>query len=115
MSVCSSSAKAGKVFETADLSVSLDSSQVGSTPFDHRLRRVAPGTQILVRTHDYRHIHIWREVCVDPQCLQVVRNAVPELRCILYLTRLIRFQSSWAMPIDIHNALDKAPLLVGRD
>ena len=103
------------MFEAGDLSVSLDSSQVGSTPFDHRLRRVAPGTQILVRTHHYRHIHIWREVRVDPQCLQVVRNALPQLRRILYLARLIRFQSSWTMSIDIHDALDKAPLLVGGD
>src|SRR5579884_4059918 len=104
--------KTGEVFEAGDLSIGLDSTQISSTPRDHRLRRVAPGTQILVRSRHYRHIYVWGKVCVDAQCSQIMGDAVPQLRCVLYLPCLVCFQSPRTVPIDIHNALDEASLLV---
>ncbi len=103
------------MFEAGYLAVSLNSTQVCPTPVDHRLWSVTPGSHILIRSHHYRHIHIGCQVSIDSECLQVMCNTVAQLCRILYISRLICFESTRTIPIDIHNTLDKAPLLVGGD
>ena len=44
-----------------------------------------------------------------------MRNTISQFRRILDISRLVRFQSTWTIPIDIHDTLHKTSLLVSGD
>src|SRR5438045_705131 len=115
MCICCGSAKPREVLEASYLPSSLNSTQIGPSPVDHLLRCVAPGSHILIWTSYYRHIYIWRQISIDAKRLQVMRNTISQFRRILDISRLVRFQSTWTIPIDIHDTLHKTSLLVSGD